>query len=217
VTEQDLSGWVEKRNSMFKMKSQTSEDKILLSPDTQEDQLRSRVQALQIMLAAFHQGKTCFLDDILSNLRSLVFYKDKSQYDPLLLRLAAFKKMPLPVYIVPEQAEIAQHTTGVEPPLIVGSGSASFEPQIPWVKMVDFQEYLESPALYCNGGPLSPLQLIREAANTQSSAHFDQSVPRIVEGLKDTPIIFGRNTLEQHIVELGELVVKLGHFVLEGS
>lgn len=148
VIEQDLSGWVEKRNSMFKMKSQTSEDKVLLSPATQEDQLRDRVQALQTMLAAFHEGKTCFFDDILSNLRSLVFYKDKSQYDPLLLRLAAFKKMPLPVYIVPEQDEAAQHATGTEPPLIAGSGSASLEPQIPCVRMVDFQEYLERPALH---------------------------------------------------------------------
>ncbi|MEW6714726.1 MAG: hypothetical protein AB1306_06510, partial [Nitrospirota bacterium] len=137
-------------------------------------------------------------------------------YDPLLLRVAAFKKTPLPVYVIPKQDETMDQITAIveKSPTVLNTGSASFEARIPWVKMVDFQEFLETPGLYYQEKPVSPLNLIEMVATTQSAAHFDQRVPCVIEGLKDTPIVFEHNTLKHYVVKLAELTVKLGHLIL---
>ena len=80
--------------------------------------------------------------------------------------------------------------------------------------MVDFQEFLEKPTLMYEGQRISPLTLIEKMATKQSAAHFDQTVPKVIEGLKDTPILLGENILEHYILTLAELVVKLGRYVL---
>jgi len=214
VIEQDLSDWVDKRESMFKVKQETSEAYHLLSPLEQEDQLRERVQALVELLQGFRAGKTYFFEDILANLRSLVFYKNRSpNYDPLLLRVVAFKHMPLPVYVIPADDALTEHITDSEP-AIADFSSVSFEPVIPCVKMVDFQEFLEKPTLLYEGQQFSPLAIIEKIATKQSAAHFDQTVPKVVEGLKDTPVLLGENILDHYILTLAELVAKLGHYVL---
>ncbi|MEW6714087.1 MAG: hypothetical protein AB1306_03210, partial [Nitrospirota bacterium] len=76
--QQDLSPWIQKRESMFKLKETTSKDYVLISSSDQEDQLRQRIQALDALLGAFHNGKLYFFDDMTANLRSLVFYKEKN-------------------------------------------------------------------------------------------------------------------------------------------
>lgn len=211
--EADLSDWVTKRESMFKIKQETSEQYRLLTSQEQEKQLIERMDALEDLLRAYHSGKYYFLEDILANLRSLVFYKDKSTYDPLLFRVAAFKHSPLPVYVAPADDELTQ-VTSTQPTMAVSS-SLSFEPVIPWVKNIDFQEFIEKPGILYEGQVVSPLELIEKISNTQSVAHFDQRVPIIVEGLKNTPVIFGHNFLESLIINLSEIVIKLGRFVLK--
>lgn len=215
MIDQDISDWSDKRESMFKIKQETTGAYRLLSPVEQEDQLRKRVQALEELLQAFRAGKTHFFEDILANLRSLLFYKSKSpNYDPLLLRIAAFKHMSLPVYVIPVDDALTKHITDSEP-AIVDLSSVSFEPVIPCVRKVDFQEFLEKPTLLYEGQQISPLAIIEKIATTQSTAHFDQRIPLVIEGLKDTPILFGANLLDHYILTLAELVAKLGHYVLD--
>ena len=214
VIKQDLSDWVDKRESMFKAKQETSEAYRLLSPVEQEDQLRKRVHALEDLLQAFRAGKTYFFEDILANLRSLIFYKNKgSNFDPLLLRVAAFKHTPLPVYVMRGDHELTEHINDSKP-VIAGSGLARFEPVIPWVKMIDFQEFLEKPALFYYDQFVSPLDLMEKIVSIQSTAHLDQRIPLVIEGLKDTPVLLGENILDYYILTLAELVAKLGHYVL---
>ena len=102
-------------------------------------------------------------------------------------------------------------------PVVAEVSLARFEPAVPCVEMTDFQDFLEKPALFYDGQLISPLDLIEKAATTQSAAHFDQRSPVVIEGLKDTPVYLGRNILENHILDLAELVVKLGHYVLSAA
>lgn len=214
MIDQDISVWSDRRESMFKVKQKTSGAYNLLSPVEQEDQLRKRVQALEELLQAFRAGKTHFFEDILANLRSLLFYKSKSpNYDPLLLRIAAFKHMSLPVYVIPVDDTLTKHITDKEP-AIADLSSVSFEPVVPCVKKVDFQEFLEKPSLLYEGQQISPLSLIEQITTTQSTAHFDQRIPLVIKGLKDTPVLLGANILDHYICTLAELVVKLGQYVL---
>ncbi len=220
IIKQDLSEWVARRESMFKMQTKTTEDNVILSVRDQEGQLSNRVQALQDMLNALYQGKKYYFEDIVANLRSLIFYKDMNKnYDPLLLRLAAFKKLSLPVYIAPDEEESIQKFIASigDPPYFWSLNPAKFKPEIPCVKMVDLQDYLENTVLFYGGRFISPLKLIEKLATTQSVAHFDQRVPKLTEGLKDTPVVFGYNTLENYVLLFTELITKVGAYVLEGD
>jgi len=214
ITKEDLSNWVDKRESMFKIKQETSNQYRLLTPDEQVQQLVARIDALKDLLKGYHAGKRFYLADILSNLRSLIFYKDKRPtYDPLLLRVAAIKHSPLPVYTTPERDE-QQQFTEIPQPTIDLFAFVSFEPGIPNIKNIDFQEFLENPSLFWEEQTVSPLALLEMISTTQSTAHFDQRVCKIADALDDTPVITGHNTLEFYIISLAEIVVNLGDFVI---
>jgi len=216
---QDLSAWVEKRESMFKMKVATTPDYIILDTDKQTEQLKRRVQALEDLLQGFREGKSYFFDDILANLRALIFYKQGSKsYDPLLLRIAAFKHLTLPVYVIPDIEGLTKPlTNGTETPRFADFSLAMPYPELPCVKMVDLQDFLEKPTMFYEGQFLSPLELIEKAATKQSTAHFDQTASQVVEGIKDTPTVFGYNSFEYYCLSLAEVVVKLGRYVLDAN
>lgn len=219
VIEQDLSDWVDKRKSMFTLQQEPSKGHRLLSTEEQEEQLFKSISALEQMLHDYNAGKTYFFEPILSFLRALVYYKSGSKnYDPLLLRIAAFKNIPLPVYVIPRKKGISDLSEVLDnPPVIASLGMATFEPGIPNITMTDFQDYLEQPFLVSKDELVSPLILIERAANTQSTTHYDQGTPLVLEVLKDTPLVRGQNIFKQHILSLSELVVKLGHHVLGSS
>ena len=219
VIEQDLSDWVDKRKSMFTLQQETSKEHRLLSTEEQEEQLSNSILALGEMLQDYNAGKAYLFEPILSSLRALVYYKiGNKKYDPLLLRIAAFKNMSLPVYVSPREKGITD-LTGIldDSPEIASMSRATFEPRIPNIIMTDFQDYLEQFILASKDEFVSPLVLIERAANTQSMTHYDQRTPLVLEVLKDTPLFSGQNLLKQHILSLAELVVKLGHHVLSSS
>lgn len=169
--EQDLSGWIEKRKLVFRMQQNTTDKYLILGAKEQEKQLEARVQALGELIYGFHHGKRYFFEDIVANLRSSVFYKSKSEtYDPLLLRIAAFKGITLPVYVIPDDDNRIENLSKIrhENPHFWGFAFARFEPEIPCVKMVDLQEFLEKPAMLYQGEFISPLALIEKLGTTQS-------------------------------------------------
>ncbi len=210
IIQSDLSVWVTKRDSMFKIQQQTSNQYRLLTPVEQSSQLASRMEALKELLKGYHSGKKFFLADILANLRSLIFYKEGSRtYDPLLLRVAAIRRAPLPVYGPPATDELQKLAADTRPRIAL-SDFISLEPAIPNVRQLDFQEFLESPSLIYDGQNVSPLALIEMVSTTQSTAHFDQRVCTIADALDDTPIFSGRNTLESFITNLAQIVLALG-------
>jgi hypothetical protein len=220
IETQDLSKWVEKRKGMFKRKAQPSKDRVSLTLEEQQNQLVGRLRALEELVQEFDKGKRFFFGDIVATLRSLLFYRSKGRnFDPLLLRIAAFKEATLPVYIPPKNEDLIGQTiiNAKELPEFFGLTCATIQPEIPCILLTDFQEYLESPSLFYKGEPISPLSLIGRVADTQSTAHFDQTVPEDVEGIRSTPITFGKNHLEYYIMRLAELTLSLGKKLVESS
>jgi hypothetical protein len=211
---QDLSEWVKKRESAFKMKVMTTDDLVILDAQKQEEQLRRRIQALEDLIQSFREGREYFYDDIIANLRSLVYYKPGNKnYDPLLLRIAAFKRLPLPVYVMPDHEDLAPSL--VDSTRFAGLNMVMPQAEIPCVKMVDFQNFLEEPAMFYEGALLSTLDLIEKVANKQSTAHFDQTIPHQIEGIQNTPRVFGYNSLEHYFLSLAEVVAAVGRHVLD--
>jgi hypothetical protein len=217
IIKQDLSRWIEKRKLLFKMQRNTADKYLILGAKEQEKQLEVRVQALGELVYGFHHGKRYFFEDIVANLRASVFYKSKSgTYDPLLLRIAAFKGITLPVYVIPDDDNRVKilSKTRHENPHFWRFDFARFEPEIPCVKMVDLQEFLEKPAMLYQGEFISPLALIEKIGTTQSTAHLDQRIPHVIQDLKDTPVVFGYNSLEYYVISMADLIVKVANFVL---
>jgi len=213
IESQDLSKWVEKRRGMFRRKEQLTTDRLPLTLEEQQNQLMERLRALEELVREFEKGKKFFFGDIAASLRSLLCYTSKGEnFDPLLLRIAAFKEATLPVYIPPKNEDLIDQTiaNAKDIPEFFGLACAAVKPEIPCILLVDFQEYLEGPSLFYKGEPISPLSLIRKVADTQSAAHFDQSVPKDVEGIKSTPLTFGKNHLEYYFIRLADVTLALG-------
>jgi len=70
ITKEDLSNWVDKRESMFKIKQETSNQYRLQTPDEQVQQLVARIDALKDLLKGYHSGKSFYLADILALVKS---------------------------------------------------------------------------------------------------------------------------------------------------
>lgn len=217
ITESDLSPWIIRRSSTFKLKQETSEQFRILDVEEQKQQLSKRIVALEDLLKAYQSGKSYFLEDITANLRSLIFYKVKSgNYDPLLLRLAAFNNLPLPIYLFPlpmDDEPLVYDETHLK---FASYGFASCEPVTPWTRKADFQEFLEAPTLAYEQKQISPLELLEQISTKQSTAHFDQTISITVEKIANGPTFFAStNTIEYFIISLAKIVINLGHFILQ--
>jgi hypothetical protein len=199
---------------MFKIQQETSSPYRLLTLNEQEQQLSGRIEALKGLLKDYLSGNKYYFADIVANLRALVLYKEKSQYDPLLLRIAAIKHLPLPIYVLPERKREETQLFDTIQPIIAVSDIVSFDPITPNTMNIDFQEFLESPSLFYQGQAVSPLTLIEMISTAQSTAHFDQRVSKIADALNDTPIVSGQNTLEYFVIGLSEVIVRLGDCVI---
>ena len=218
IIKTDIQKWIEIRKQQFKLKRETIDKYYLLSQKEQENQLKNRIISLSDLLKNYYSGKTYYLDDIVANLRSLLFYKKNSKnYDPLLLRIASYKEISLPVYIMPDIDNIAKVLIheAIHKPLFLGLNIAQLEPEIPCIMLVDFQEYLELPSLYYEGEEISPLSLIEKLATTRSTAHFDQRIPKDIRHIENSPIILGQNSLEYYMLSFAKLTIELGKIVLK--
>ncbi len=208
----DLSPWVNKRQSMFKIKKETSEDYALIPVEQQMEQLNKNIMALEELITAVTKGKTHFIDHIIANLRSLLFYKKGSKsYDPLLLRIATYKKIGLPVFVLQKFNKIDSSA------LFTVTHLASFHPNDANTTMIDFQEYLESTIIYSEKSFLTPLTFIENSATTKSIAHFDQRIPRTIHNFEELPIINNTEMFQYVTIHLASLTVQIGKYILQAE
>ncbi len=215
---EDLQYWVNKRKEMFKTKKETSPNMRLLSLGKQEQQLRDRICAVDDLVTSYKAGRSYFFEDIVANLRSLLYYRKGSQFDPLLLRIAAFRDRALPIYTIGTEEDenvIPKIIEEFKPALWLMGSVVGFEPILPKCRMVDFQSFLEKDAFYCEGQRISVLGLIERVGNKQSTAHFDQTICVAAEKLQnDMPTFLGRRSLESIIVQVAEITVRIGDRML---
>lgn len=210
IIEGNLSLWVDTRINQFKIKESTSDDYEVTPVDEQILQLTKSIDSLEDLINEVSRGKTMHIDHILTTLRSLLFYnKSKSSYDPLLLRIASYKQMELPIYVNPsfilENNESSSFS--ISCPASMGRSDSNY-------KIIDFQEYLESNIIKSNNEQLTPLLFISKAANTMSSAHHDQRKPKSIAKFEKVTKINGVSTLDRVIVDLAILTVGIGEYIL---
>lgn len=201
ITESDLSLWVNFRISKFKIKTDTSGKYELVSLINQEEQLKETMASLEDLITLVIGGKKNHINGILAILRSLLYYNDGKNYDPLLLRIAAIKKVALPIYVNPYFEEhgddlffsISSFAS------IISTGSNT--------KRMDFQEYLTSNTIVVNNELYSLLYFIGSASNTKSNAHFDQRIPKEIMAMNHVPTLNEVDIFNRIIIDLSKLAI----------
>lgn len=143
-------------------------------------------------------GKSYLIMSILSILRSLLCHKiveknvNRTTYNPLLLRVASYRSLPLPVYARPVKEDIPEnilellskntlsHLTINEATLTKTSNN-----QI----LMDFQEWLNGEVIISYGDKkpffYSINQILLDSSNTLGASHFDTNVPLKLDFLKN--------------------------------
>ena len=176
-------------------------------------QLVDITDSIKDLIDLINKGKKQHIVHLLSSLRSLIYYRDRSSnYDPLLLRLAAYNEVGLPVY-----------THELFPDVSLDESSFSISPHAKSLpssfntKMIDFQNYLESPFINIDGKLLSLLDFIGNAATTKSAAHFDQRIPRVIGAFDNIPVLHNITIFDRTIINLALLVIDMAQIVLKNK
>jgi len=202
IIESDLSLWIEKRNSQFKIKTDTTNNYVLVSLPSQEKQLKDIIFSLKDLIDLVNHGKNAHINHILATLRSLLYFKNKN-YDPIFFRIAASKNIALPIYV---NANYSDSNSNTSFSLV---DFATIDPSPSTTKCIDFQEYLTTATIISNHEPISLLNFIGMASTTSSTAHFDQRVPKEIHALGNIPIINNITIYNRMVMDLTMLVINL--------
>lgn len=171
-------------------------NRIAKTVEEQFVELSNNIKSLsEIYDATFNQHKEYLLPNLYTSLRSLLFWADDPRnrsYNPLLLRLAAFLQLPLPVYAVPNSPKKFEEAPPVikEVLLILKNPMAFTHIRQQGQCIMDIQEWLNS-RIYIdpnNNSEYKLRELIRDSANIWG-AHSDEGIPVVLDYMRKTKII----------------------------
>ncbi|GEO06575.1 hypothetical protein AAE02nite_42390 [Adhaeribacter aerolatus] len=203
--------------------AQPGPNRRLKSVQEQTEELSKVLEPLKYFLQQLKTGNNVFLTSLLPILRSLLFWPDRKSknYKPLLLRIGALKKLPLPVY--------ALHTTkNYDRPDFLNIGYIEYKNNIPSIyksvrtpQLMDFQEWLHTELIFkpqepivLGKNPFRVKDLIFEAANTIGTAHYDPDIPIPIDYLKNS-FINEREFFTEFIINISSITLALSKYVLD--
>lgn len=218
TADESCKDWVNWRTTWFGSNEPTNRGERRTLTEAEElHELILAKEALNDLTIAFAEGDAKYGPIILSQFRSLLFWPDterlKRKYNPLLLRIAARHKLPLPVYAF-KSKDLTAEVGGDVPSSSVLNNTPSIKQQFTTQPLVDFQEWIDSNSLAYRGRNYSIRQLIFELANTGSAAHYDLSIPIVKDDLTNNRT-FGADNLTRFIVETGQITTYIADKLVE--
>jgi hypothetical protein len=221
--------WMDWRKQRYaNPKQQAKKDRRLKSTAEQSKELQNAIVALSDLVGLVSTGKLHLLADIATRLRALVYWDDKprSQYNPLLLRMAGRLALPLPVFAYPDSVTDLDIGDGGPQPVYHFKGyGATVQQTNPKQELMDIQEWLESPAQIERFGDLllgttdgakrtmTVKEVVLESSTIFGTAHYDDDVLESLDRLrriKATEV----EMLAMFLISVASTVVGLGRFVL---
>jgi hypothetical protein len=192
------------------------------------NELRNAISSLDALVRAVRDGQAEFVDDIASRLRALIYWSpSNSSYNPLLLRLAARRRLPLPVFAfsdkhprAPKVLEDAQLHISFNYPTPIRV--------YPKQRLMDLQSYLQTTVQLDRSGALVPIgssfavwqqtanDIIRDAASTIGSANYDDTVPVGLDRLRQMRTT-RTDSLAPFLIKISLAVGELARYVLRDS
>jgi hypothetical protein len=192
----------------------------------QVQELRGAIVAIDEFLQRIRSGVAGFADDLVARLRALIYWNPGNRnYNPLLLRFAAQRNLPLPVFAMPQTNRW---------PKIVGQAEQHLQVnyptpirRFPGQRLMDLQAYLATPIQIDRSGTWTPAaggttgpddrqsvnDVIGDAASTIGSAHYDDTVPVALDRLRETRAM-DTDVLIRLLVGIGLEVGELARYVV---
>lgn len=204
--------WRKDRYSHPKLNAKTG--RRIKSIDEQIDELKKALEILAELTQQIRAGKKSYIISVLPILRSLLFWPDKSgPYNPLLIRVAGLLQLPLPIYALSTKTNFEQPDTTPKPYFDIINDIPQLIKRSPNLSLMDFQEWLHSVALTNKGVPYRVKDLIFDAANTMSTAHFDDDIPEAID-LLNINKSFNVDLLTIFMLSVSDTAVDLGNYLL---
>lgn len=216
--EDKCSKWVEWRKNNFpNPQSETKKDEILKDKEEQIKELQDKILALiELYYCVFRFGKKYLLSCVYSLLRALLFWPETSRkkniYKPLLIRIAGFENLPLPVYAIPSKLRI-EKSDELVPHVMFENPIASIDFKDDRFDIMDIQEWLEQPIIIDIEKDVYKVKdLLFDSANSWG-AHSDESVPFFLNRVKRIEVLSDEFLLNI-IKNVTEITIESGKFVL---
>lgn len=180
----------------------------------QVNQLVESCNELKEQLASVQKGQLRGIQIILPALRALLFWPDKSgPYNPLLIRIAGVLQVPLPVYALPSEQNEEFKQLISKAVLQISNNKPSIIQKMPNQVLMDFQEWLHLETFVLNEKSYRMKDVIFEAANTMSIAHFDDDIPLQIDFLKNNTF-FGFDGLAIFVISVTETTIALAEYLV---
>jgi len=185
------------------------------SASQQWTELENETKFLRSLLPAVQTGQTHLAYKLAASLRALLFWKLRGlsldqNYNPLLLRVASWRHLALPVF--------AHSGDGPKTPAVVTQAAYRVMQNCPEMgrkvttqTLMDVQQWLEIPVLDCE---LNAKDVIAQTANTLGGAHFDPGVPEQLDHFRQFHA-FEKSALATYLVEVARTVINLADYVLQ--
>jgi hypothetical protein len=193
--------------------------RMLKSRSEQKGDLMRATSILMDDLQLVAEGELYRLDVVLATLRSLLCWK--GNHDPLLLRVASWEDLPLPVFSI-DQSGLAQEMTekleeiAPDSSFYFGMGGVSVRKRTPGHEIVDLQEWLDQPVIKGTDArnSVKNRDLIREHASTSSLSHYHEYIYQEAD-LSRNLSLFDKDQLTDYFFETGKATAELGRYVIE--
>ena len=210
--------WMNWRKDHFSVLKKTQKDEISKSIEEQVKELEDSIKALDHLYnEVFINHNDYLFSSIYAQLRTLLFWPDRNNknYEPLLIRIAGFYDLPLPIYSKPKESH-DKNTIN-----LVVSGR-SFElsyniaevdrKQVNW-DLIDMQEWLDSCIIYKDIGSNYRLKDFIFDLSNKWGAHNDQGLPGDIYIMKNS-IAYNSNSIKSIVENITKNTIKMGEYVL---
>jgi len=213
--------WIQNRQAKFlkRPKPRTQHYRRPKSKQEQLDDLYGACGNLRVLVDQVREGRMFLTGQLAVVLRALLYWeKDTSgdhTYNPLLLRLASKKNLPLPVWAQPP----FKQTPTLQQASYFSTGSMAHPKQRdPLEQLVDLQDWLLYPVVFINRGGasvgISARDLIAETANAIGSAHYDEDVSEYIDTLQALQSNH-RHFLSDFMCQTADTTIELSLWVLD--
>ncbi|APW62030.1 hypothetical protein [Paludisphaera borealis] len=197
------------------------------SVDEQAKDLRTSIANLRIITASIsnNQGLSSLVGYLATELRALTHWENDARkdggYNPLLLRMASKRSLPLPVYgwrdLIAKKVPIAR-----QPDFFIHNSGATLNQISPGQHLMDLQEWLKEDIVVVRlpqNPPatverrLSTKTLISEASNSLGVSHYDEDVSHALSMMREM-VFHNMDLLAMYLCCAAMLVADLGEWVL---
>ena len=215
--------WMEWRKHRYSsLKQIPKKGRIKKSFSKQLNELNDAIESLKSHRITFRKNESLYLINILPILRSLLFWPDKQgNYNPLLIRITGILELPLPIFALNDRIKETK-----DDPLFKDAISHKVH-NCPTIfkkhrneVLLDLQEWLNMEVIIERNSE-STLSfrwkdILFEAANTSSAAHFDDDIPIFLAGLNET-IVWNRSHFLLYIESLVDVTIVLGQYIIKNA